>query len=280
MLQKLRNSWELVKASAKVLDADKELLVFPAISSLALVAVTAGMFLPVYFFAGSLSAPSEGTGPLGWVVLFLYYCVQYFIIVFFNSALVGAALIRLDGGDPTLGDGLRIARERLGSILGYAIIAATVGMLLRTARERSNNFLASMAISLVGFGWNLATFLVVPVLVTHDIGPIEALKRSGSIVKKTWGEQVVGNAGIGLFFGFLSFGLVLLAIPSVILTAGTGQPVLIALVIGLFVLLFLGVGLVGATLSGIYSAALYRYATTGQSALFDGQQLRNAFRPA
>lgn len=279
MFQKLSNSWQLVKASARVLEADKELLVFPAISGAALVAVTATLFLPVALFAGSLSAPIEGSGPLAWIVLFFYYCIQYSIIIFFNSALVGAALIRLDGGDPTVSDGLRIARQRLGSILGYAVIAATVGLLLKAARDRSDNMLSSIATSLVGFAWNLATFLVVPVLVTHDIGPIEALKKSASILKKTWGEQVVGNAGFGLLFGLLGFGLVILAVPSFVFVAAIGQGWMVPVLIVFFVLAFLTLMLVNATLSGIYSAALYRYATTGHSEMFDDAQLSRAFTP-
>ena len=31
-------------------------------------------------------------------------------------------MIRLEGGDPTVGDGLRIASSKLGSILGYALM--------------------------------------------------------------------------------------------------------------------------------------------------------------
>ncbi|MCG8456856.1 MAG: DUF6159 family protein [Holophagales bacterium] len=279
MLQKLRNSWELVKASARVLEADKELMVFPAVSGIALVLVTATFFLPVYFFAGSTSVAAEGTGPLGWVLLFAFYVVQYSVIIFFNSALVGAALIRLDGGDPTLADGLRIARERLGAILGYAVIAATVGLLLRSARERSDNLLTKLAASLAGAAWSLATFLVVPVLVSRNVGPIDALKESASILKRTWGEQIAGNVGIGLIFGAAMLGLGLLALPAILLPAISGLPWLAVGAGVVFALAFLLVSLLNATLSGIYSAALYRYATRGDSRMFDGALLQNAFVP-
>ena len=279
MLQKLRNSWELVKASARVLEADKELIVFPAVSGIALVLVTATFFLPVYFFAGSASVAAEGTGPVGWVLLFAFYVVQYSVIIFFNSALVGAALIRLDGGDPTLADGLRIARERLGAILGYAVIAATVGLVLRSARERSDNLLTKLAASLAGVAWSLATFLVVPVLVSRNVGPIDALKESASILKRTWGEQIAGNMGIGMIFGAVMLALGLLALPAVLLPAISGLPWLAVGAGVVFALAFLLVGLLNATLSGIYSAALYRYATRGDSRMFDGALLQNAFVP-
>src|SRR5690606_10011705 len=47
-----------------------------------------------------------------------------------------AALFHRDGGDPPVRDGLRIAWSRKGAILGYAGIAATVGMILRAIEQR------------------------------------------------------------------------------------------------------------------------------------------------
>ncbi len=275
MWTKLSNSWQLVKASARVLQADKELILFPLISGLALIAVTASFFVPLFVVGEGFE---DGTGILHYVVFFVFYVVQYFVIFFFNSALVGAAMIRLEGGDPTVGDGLRIAWSHLGSIFGYAVIAATVGMILRSASEKAGS-LGKFVIGLIGMAWNLATFLVVPILVTRKVGPIDALKESASILKKTWGEQIAGNAAIGLTFGVLFFALTLIAIPVFILAIPTGQPVLIAAAVGFFALAYILLALLNASLSGIYSAALYRFATTGDSGQFDSQLLRNAFVP-
>ena len=275
MLQKLSNSWGLIKASGRVLQADKELIVFPLISSIALFLVTATFFLPL-IFSGTGFEVSESTGSLGYVLLFLYYMVQYTVMFFFNSALVGAAMIRLDGGDPTVADGLRIAFSRLGSILGYAAIAATVGLLLRTASERSGS-LGRFVIGLVGMAWNLATFLVVPVLVTHNVSPLQAIKESARILKRTWGEQVVGNVGIGAVFFLAYMALAVVSIPAIILAFSSGQGAVIAAVLAVVALAFILLALVNASLSGIYSAALYRFATTGEAGRFDDDVLRNAF---
>lgn len=282
MLAKLQNSWGLVKASAQVLQADKELLVFPAISGIAVVVVSASFFLPLLLFGGTVGALAEGGGTvLGYVLLFLFYFCQYFVIIFFNSALVGAAMIRLEGGNPTVGDGLRIAGKRLGVILGYAAIAATVGMVLRLARERSKT-LGRLALGLAGMAWSLATFLVVPVLVTRDIGPLEAIKESARILRRTWGEQLAGNVGIGFVFGLISLLLALVAIPVMVLAFTTGQVWVIALTVIAFVIAFLLLALVNAALSGIYAAALYRFATGGEVGGgfdhgFDDGMLRQAF---
>ncbi len=277
MMRKLSNSWRLIQASASVLRADKELIVFPLISSLALIIVTASFFVPVLIL-GDGFALSESSDLFGYVLLFLFYVVQYTVIFFFNSALVGAAMIRLDGGDPTVGDGFRIAFQRFGSILGYAVIAATVGMILRAVSERSGT-LGRLVIGLVGMAWNLATFLVVPVLVTSDVSPLAAVKKSASILKKTWGEQVVGNAGIGFAFFFAYLVLGILAIPLMMLAGSAGQPILLGVVLGCIVLAFILLALINASLSGIYSAALYRFATTGESEGFDNSILRDAFAP-
>ena len=135
------------------------------------------------------------------MLLFLFYLVQYTVIFFANSALVGAAMIRLRGGDPTLAmvSGLRFSR--FGAIFGYALIAATVGIILQALSKRGT--LANIVRSLVGMAWNLATYLVVPVLVVENVGPIEAIKRSANLLRRTWGEQVVGGAGMGLVFFLL-----------------------------------------------------------------------------
>src|SRR5690606_4904906 len=128
MFDRISRSWSLVKASAAVLRSDKELLLFPVISAIATVLVAATFMLPL-FGLGLLDGREPGPGL--YLLGFLFYLCQYFVIFFFNTALVGAAMIRLEGGDPTVSDGLRIARERMGAILGYAAIAATVGLVLR-----------------------------------------------------------------------------------------------------------------------------------------------------
>ena len=193
MFERISNSWKLAKASASVLNADKELMIFPALSAVMLVLVTVAFALPIF-----LTENAEGMlqGAASYAVAFLFYLVSYFVIFFCNSALVGAAMIRLRGGDPTVADGFRIASSKAGTIFGYALIAATVGMVLRALQERAG-FIGKIIIGLIGMAWNLATFLVVPVLVTEDVSPVDAVKRSMTLLKKTWGEQVIGGFSLG-----------------------------------------------------------------------------------
>ncbi|MEJ2204055.1 MAG: DUF6159 family protein [Gemmatimonadota bacterium] len=272
------NSWTLVKASANVLKLDKELLVFPLLSGVAAVLVTVSFIAPLAVTGGwEIFAEGEDASYLGYALGFLFYLVQYAVIFFFNSALVGAALIRMDGGDPTVSDGLAIAFSRLSTILGYAAIAATVGMVLRAISERSG-LLGRIAVGLVGMAWNLATYLAVPILVTEDLGPIDAVKKSASLFRRTWGEQVVGNFGMGwaIFLGGLSWTVV-----SAGLIAGAASvfPGAVVPAVGVAVLGYVFLALVSSALKGIYTAALYRYAQTGEAGLFDSGIVGSAFRP-
>ena len=278
MFERFSRSWGLIKASAGVLAKDKELLVFPLLSAICTLIVAAAFLLPA-FGLGALDGLREGGMPVtAYVFAFLFYLVQYFVIFFFNSALVGAAMIRLDGGDPTVRDGLRIAGGKVVPILGYAAIAATVGMVLRAIQERAG-FLGRIIAGLIGVAWTLASFLVVPVLVSRDIGPLDAVKESALLLKKTWGENLIGQGGVGLVFGFIFFALVIVGGAGIVAAATTGNGVLIGLMVALLIVALLVAALVQAALSGIYSAALYRYAVgAGDSEGFNAQLLGQAFR--
>ncbi len=279
MAGRFSRSWALVKASAAVLRSDKELLVFPLVSALATMLVAATFILPMIGFGlFEHLGRNDPMRPMLYLWSFLFYFVQYIVIFFFNTALVGAAMIRLDGGDPTVADGLRIARGKFLPIVGYAAIAATVGVILRSLEQRAG-FVGRLVIGVIGVAWTVATFMVVPVLVSRDLGPIDAVKESAALLKRTWGENIIGNGGIGLTFGLITFAVMLVGGALIVFSGANGMAPL-AMALGCAtVLAVLGLALVQAALSGIYSAALYRYATDGQAPIgFDGAALEEAFR--
>lgn len=272
-------SWELIKASGAILRQDKELLLFPFFSAIATLLVAASFILPLIMTGAFERMGGEGPDAPAMVFLFLFYLVQYFIIFFFNSALVGAAMIRLDGGDPTVRDGLRIASSHIVQIIGYAAIAATVGLILRIIEERAG-FIGRWIAGLLGLAFTVATFLTVPILVSREVGPIEAVKESAVLLKKTWGENIIGNAGMGVVFVVFHLVAVGIGFVFVFLAAQSGNPTLIVLVLGLVVLAIVALALVQAALQGVYSAALYRYATDGNvGEAFPTALLGEAFRP-
>ncbi len=167
-------SWELIKLCWGVLQQDKELVVFPIVSGIAVAIVTASFVAPGILTGYWETLAGDGQVPVsGWVLLVLFYLVEYFVIIFFNAALVSAAMVRLEGGDPTLGDGLRGAWSHIGSILGWAAISATVGLVLQALRGRGG-FAGAIVAMLGGMAWNIITFLVIPVLVVEGVDPIAA----------------------------------------------------------------------------------------------------------
>jgi hypothetical protein len=279
VFDRLSNSWKLVKASAAVLASDKELIIFPILSALGCLMVAIAFIVPSIFAGLIESATNDTLGQIvGLIVLFLFYVVQYTVIIFANSALIGAAMIRLRGGDPTVGDGFRIAFGHLGSILGYAVISATVGVILNQLSQRGG-VLGRIASGLVGLAWNVATFLAVPVLVIENVGPWEAVKRSTAYLKKTWGEQVVGNLGIGTVFGLIFFLVIIAGVAGVFVAVMSESTALIITAAALFVLVLIVLGILSSTLSGIYQAAVYQYAADGKTEGFFSQELvANAFR--
>ncbi len=273
MFDKFSRSWTLVKASAAVLRSDKELLVFPLLSGLAAMVVVATFIIPVF----ALKIFENGLGVGGAILGFLFYLCLYFVTFFFNAALVGAAIIRLEGGDPTLSDGFDAAKSRLGPILGYAAIAATVGLLLQALKNKENNFIVRMIGSGLGVAWTLSTFLVVPVLVQQNIGPIDAIKESVALLKRTWGENAIGTVGLGLAFGLMMFGVVMLGLLLAFLFAKLSGALAVAIIV-ITVVAVVSLGVVQSALSAIYSAALYRYATVGEAPQgFEAIGLQSAF---
>ncbi|MFT3839412.1 MAG: DUF6159 family protein [Myxococcaceae bacterium] len=271
---RIANGWRLMQASLKVLQADKELLVFPIISALGVLLVSAAFIAPVVLTHAHQTDAAKN--PLAVLVGFAFYVVVYFVIFFCNSALVGAAMIRLRGGDPTVGDGVRIAVSKAGPIIGYALLAATVGMILKAIQERAG-IIGKIISSIIGVAWNIATALAVPVLVAEDVGPIEAVKRSTQLMKKTWGEEIVGTGAIGSVFGlFIVLALVVFG-GGAALVAQT-QPVVALAIGGVGVLVIICLAILNATLSTIYQAAVYLYASEGQAQWFDAETIRASYR--
>lgn len=231
----------------------------------------------------SQSAEGEGGSPLltilGIVVLFIYYLIVGAIAAYFATAMAGAALRRLDGQDTSFGEGIKIANSRLGTILGFSAISATVGVLLSLLRNnrQGNNPAGAILAAIGGMAWTVATFLVIPVITDRQVNAIGAIKESALLLRKTWGEQIVGSGGLGLVFGLASVIVVILTGVLAVLAIDIAGLVWTIIAVGVVALIVLAV--LNSTLSGIYKAAVYRYAAQRQVApQFDATLIEGAFR--
>ncbi|MBZ5703160.1 MAG: DUF6159 family protein [Acidobacteriia bacterium] len=260
---KFSRSWALVKQSFALLRADKELMLFPILSALSCLVVTgviAGSgtlaLLPsvrAAMASGEKWNPSQS--PVFMLGMFALYVANYFVIVFFNVALVGVANSRLMGGQWTFRDGLDLAWTRKFTILQWALVAATVGLILRNLEERMG-LLGRIIIRFIGVAWALACYFVIPVLAFEDLTPIQAVKRSAKLFRDTWGEKVVGGLSIGLVFAVLALPGVGFWIAAMLLGGAYGMVIGLAVMI----LYFLALAVMSSAVQGIYNAALYRYA--------------------
>ena len=269
------NTWRLTKNSWSLLKQDRELLWLPILSMLTLLAIVAAAAV-VGFVTGIFDADAgaEGLGgsaaALGLVLAFAATAT----VVYFEGALVAGAHERMTGGDPTVRSALGKAASRLPSLLGWALITMTVGLVLRFLRERMG-WLGQMLTFLAEAAWGVATYLVVPAIIIDDYGSFASVKHSMSLVRRTWGENLIGQAGFGLLGFVIALPIILVAVLIAWLVPGVGLYIGIAVgVIGV-----LAVSVVVSALSLYFKTALYEYAIDGVAhGGYDADQMRNSFR--
>ncbi len=270
-MNRMQNSWKLAKASWEVLTHDKELMVLPIMSAVASLVVAATFVVPL-FSTGSLNTDGD-IGGLTYVLLFTMYVALAYVTIFFNAALVSAAHERLGGGDPTLRSALAGAAGRAGKILPWAIVSATVSIILRAIEERAGA-IGRLVSAIAGMAWAVVTFLVLPIIVIENLGVADAVRKSGALFKRTWGENLAAQAGFGLF-GLLAMlpGVALLAIAA---SAG-GAALAVAIVAGISWIILVAV--VMTAISGIFQTALYHFAVDGSvpADYFSDETMRGAF---
>lgn len=277
MLDRLSRSWSLIKASVGVVRHNKTLLVFPCLSGLASIGVMVTFIVPLIGRWDYEPAPGDQE-PLVYAWFLLLYFTLYFVGVFFNTALVSVALLRLSGRPGGIRDGLARAVERIPAILGYALVAASVGLVLRAVEERIG-LIGRMTAAVIGVTWTVATFLVVPCLAAQRIGPLQAVSESAALLKRTWGENIAGNVGLGLVFGLIYASIVLGMLALIGAAVPDVEPGMLGAIVVAGLVLLVAMVVLHSTLQGVYAAALYCYATLGEDVPgFSHDSLGGAFR--
>jgi hypothetical protein len=262
MFQRISNSFRLVKESWAVLRQDKEIMLFPVVSGITSLVIAASFIVPLVLVVAADGPKDTDLSPFWYPLMFLFYLLTYFVTIFFNVGVMHCAAIRMDGGNPTVADGFRGAFSHIGSIFLWSLISATVGIVLRII-EREGKILGKIVAAIIGTAWTLITYFVVPLIIFEKAGVGQAIKRSAGLFKKTWGETVVGEAGIGLVFGLLSL-LGFVPIALAIFLGSAGFPLVLCMMLGAIAIAYwILLAVVSAALTGIFNVALYRFAATG-----------------
>jgi hypothetical protein len=267
MFERIRRGWSIAEDSWAVLKRHPRLQLFPVFSGVALAAVIGALgFAARSTYARQVADNPQADDPMVYVFLYVFALACTFVIIFFEGALICCVLQCFAGKDPSVRTGLAFAIGRLPQILAWTFIETTVGVILTALHSFLRNklgVLGDLLEGLVEFAWDVATYFVMPVLVVEGVGPIEAIKRSSSIMRRTWGEAITGEGGLGI----ISFVLLLpVAVPvaAVWLTVGLNSATIwpLAAIIVPYVLVL---AVVFAALGTIFRAGLYVYATTGEA---------------
>lgn len=270
-MSKIRRGWGLTKKSWALLNEHRSLIRFPlygavATTLLAIVLLGPGLYL---FDRGSLA----GAIPLIVIGVYALSVVGFY----FSVGLAACADMIFRGQEPTVSDGLAVSRERFAQICGWAALSTAISAVMG-GLENQGGIGGQIAARLIGIAWSLVTFLAVPVIAIEGTGPVETLKRSASLFRERWGQQITGNVAIGgavLLLGVLP-AVLLIAIGIGVWSSASFLGALLVVIgaLGLAVSL-----LVSRALSGIFGVALYRYALDGEAVGgFTPDELESAVR--
>jgi hypothetical protein len=257
-------TWQMVSQSFKLLRNDPSLMIFPVLSAAGVVALS----LP--FLVVAVTGGEIHWGPNSWLLAFAWYAGASFVTIFFNCALAACVQMRFAGQTPTISEGLKRAAQRIHVIVLWTLLTSTIGRLLQLIEQRGS-LISRIAFGLIGISWNLSTFLIVPVIVMEDRGVIDSLRRSASLLRQTWGEQLVS----GIWFQWMGL---LVAVPGVVLgaLAANVNPIFWVAAIAWFAVWMAAF----TAASEIFTVVLYRYATTGQPpAGYSPDALNSALKP-
>jgi hypothetical protein len=255
-MRRIKRGWGLTKKSWALLNEHRELIRFPLYGAVA-TTLLAIVFLAPGFY---LWEEDQVAGAIPIIVIGVY--VLSFVGFYFSVGLAACADMIFRGQQATIGDGLAVSRSRIAQISGWAAVSAAISLVMGLL-ENQGGALGTIAARLVGMAWTLVTFLAVPVIAIEGTGPFETIKRSGSLFRERWGQQITGNIAIGAAVFLLG------VLPAAILIVGgiaiwSSAAFLGALLVVIGALVLAISLLVSRALNGIFGVALYRYALDGQ----------------
>ena len=288
-MSKFQRSWLLLKSSISIIAQNKLLLVFPIVTFACTVIIIAFFLAPpllrptgypygssqhwqaIYHSLFNQTADAAGrsssriafTPAAGAYLVFLYF-VSMFLATFLNVAFYHEILSALSGQAVSIERGLKFAAGRLKAILLWTLFAGLVGLVIKTIEQRLQ-LVGRIIARFLGLAWSVAAIFVIPVMVRDEqtANPLAMLRKSGSILKRTWGEALIGYAGLAFANAFILIGSIVILIGAVFASVVFSNYWIIAFVGVLWLLLLFAWSYLTGVAGQVYKGALYLYAAEG-----------------
>ena len=268
---RISNGWTIATNGFKVLKENKQLLIFPILSMVSLFVIVVSFFAAIFGYAGwNIDNLHDPGRVMYYAIIFLFYIINYFIIVFFNMALVHCTSLYFKGEKATVKQGIEFSKSRIGAIFGWAVFAGIVGGVLKIIQENVGS-LGKIITAIIGVVWSVATFFVVPVIAYENVGPLQAFKRSSQLMKEKWGES------IGAGFSFFLIQLGCMAVIAVVAFAVSAINIIAGIAIAVLGVLILST--VMSAIKTIFISAVYHNVTGDPVELYNQQLIDNLFEP-
>jgi hypothetical protein len=248
----------LIQSAWNVIKSNKAMMIFPLLSFISVILVICS-FAQSFTHLINLSKP---TNYFEYAKLWLIYFINYFIITFFNVGLTCCALRRLQNKSTTFQDGILEACKKVHLILGWSLFCTSVALILRIIEDKSS-WVSKFFTNTLEIAFSLASYLMIPVMVAENINPFAALKVSAELFSKTWGNQIKGEIGIGLYFILFALPAIPLFVLGFVQFGYTPSTMTLFMILGVSYLMILWI--VQSTLDTVYLGALYVYSKTGEA---------------
>jgi hypothetical protein len=281
---KFARSWALFTSTFHVMRQHPRLLLFPVITA------ACSLVIAVFFLAPTVLYPTGHslTESAHWLALatrfgweldgdrtqlhpnaLFYgyaatiYLVSMFIATFANVAFYHQIMQALAGQPVSIRAGVRFAGTRLPSILVWSLFAGLVGLIIQQLEERFG-LVGRWVMKFVGVIWSVASVFAIPVIIRDgSTNPVAMLRDSAATLRKTWGESLIGYAGLTVVSWLVGIGPLLLFVLAFALAVTVDSGILVVLTIVTWLAGTITLGYLASVAGHIYRCALYVYASEG-----------------
>ncbi len=199
LMASITRGWVFLKQAVGMAFKDKDLLL-PSIFSLLANVVLLGILIGALHLTGHLEPilQNEGSevGPMGWAVLIGFSFVGYVVTYFFTGMTVHLVDVHLRGQDAKLGTAFADSLRNIGGILMLAVVTTVVALITSALRGNSRYGARRIAADAADRAWQVATYLLLPIIILEDIPFIDATGRATRLHGSNVVQIVVGELGL------------------------------------------------------------------------------------